>query len=359
MIQQPGNKKSPYDNLEERAIWRKAVADTHPLQLSDLYRKKFSIDLGTRIATAGSCFAQHISNALKRNGFNFRDFEPAPPLLPPKLSRSYNYGVYSARFCNIYTARQLLQTFDRAFENFRPEEEPWIKEGGFADPFRPVLEPVPFCSIAELERSRQSHLAAVKDMFQQTDLFIFTLGLTEAWISKRDGAVFPLCPGTVAGAFDEQKYEFKNFNYFEIFEDLVAFMGKVRTLNPDMKFILTVSPVPLTATKTDAHVLSATTYSKSVLRAVAGHLASELDFVDYFPSFEIITAPPMRGIFYDSNLRTINSSGVDYVMSHFFKEHASPSQSDCNEDNRDALPSIGDLEVVCEEMMQAQEIGYA
>ncbi|MDM9620702.1 GSCFA domain-containing protein [Rhizobium sp. S96] len=347
--------KHPYSNLEDRFLWKKAVGERSPFSLEGLYRKKFQVSPEARIATAGSCFAQHIARHLKNSGFNFRDFEPAPPLFPPALSQSFNYGVYSARYCNIYTARQLLQTFDRAFGEFLPVDNAWTKGSGFADPFRPVLEPEPFASVEELERSRQSHFAAVQDLIVNTDVLIFTLGLTEAWVSKADGAVFPLCPGTVAGAFDENAYEFKNFTYFEIFEDLIAFLGKVRQINPDMHFILTVSPVPLTATKSGEHVLAATTYSKSVLRAVAGHIASEVEFVDYFPSYEIIAAAPMRGMFYDPNMRTVNAAGVDYVMSHFFAEHAPPAGK-ASPASLAARPDAGAMEAVCEEMLLAQGI---
>lgn len=347
----------PYSALPARAIWRKAVAETHALQLENLYKKKFDISPQTTIATAGSCFAQHVATSLKKNGFAFRDFEPAPSLFPPAQAKNYNYGVYSARYCNIYSARQLLQTFDRAFGRFTPVEQAWRKGEGVVDPFRPLLEPEPFSSVAELERSRQSHFSAIRDLFTKTDVFVFTLGLTEAWIAKNDGAVFPLCPGTVAGRFDESNYQFKNFNYFEIFEDLVAIFTRWREINANIKFVLTVSPVPLTATKSNDHVLAASLYSKSVLRAVAGHLSNEVDFVDYFPSYEIIAAPSGRGIFYDPNLRTVTPAGVDYVMSHFFTQHrgATPSPSTMTSRPID----IGDHEIVCEEMMQAQELGYA
>ncbi|WP_416408171.1 GSCFA domain-containing protein [Agrobacterium rosae] len=351
------NDVHPYSALPDRAIWRKAVAETHALQLNSLYRKKFEISADMAISTAGSCFAQHIAKSLQKNGFAFKDFEPAPSLFPEARAQEYNYGVYSARYCNIYSARQLLQTFDRAFGTFTPYEPAWEKRGGVVDPFRPLLEPDPFGSVAEMERSRQSHLAAARALFENTEVFVFTLGLTEAWISKRDGAVFPLCPGTVGGQFDEAEYAFKNFNYFEIFEDLVAFITRMRELNADVKFVFTVSPVPLTATKSDHHVLAASLYSKSVLRAVAGHIADEADFVDYFPSYEIIAAPSMRGIFYDPNLRTVTPAGVDYVMSHFFKEHRGGHRAQPATERKSV--SIGDHEAVCEEMMQAQELGYA
>jgi hypothetical protein len=83
--------------------------------------------------------------------------------------------------------------------------------------------------------------------------------------------------------------------------------------------VLTVSPVPLTATATGRHALVATTHSKSVLRAAAGQLADERDDVDYFPSYEIISGFPYRAAFYEPNLRTVTPDGVAFVMRHFFQ----------------------------------------
>ena len=76
--------------------------------------------------------------------------------------------------------------------------------------------------------------------------------------------------------------------------------------------------LPLTATADKAHVLLATTYSKSTLRAVAGDLAASSDDIDYFPSYEIISQPPTRGIFFEPNMRSVSQRGVDLVMGHFF-----------------------------------------
>ena len=58
-------------------------------------------------------------------------------------------------------------------------------------------------------------------------------------------------------------------------------------------------------------MLVATTQSKSVLRAVAGSLQDQFRFVDYFPSYEIITAPPFQGKFYEKNQRSVTPEGVN------------------------------------------------
>jgi len=154
-------------------------------------------------------------------------------------------------------------------------------------------------------------------MIEELDIFVFTLGLTETWISTLDGAAFPVCPGTVAGEFDPARHTYVNFSVSDVASDLELFVSSLRQVNPTAKLILTVSPVPLAATAEDRSVLASTTYSKSVLRCAAEQ-ASRLDGVDYFPSFEIITGPQARGRFFAKDLRSVTEEGVAQVMNLFF-----------------------------------------
>jgi hypothetical protein len=96
-------------------------------------------------------------------------------------------------------------------------------------------------------------------------------------------------------------------------------MLMMQEANPNIRFILTVSPVPLTATKSNNHVLVATMESKSILRAVAGQLMTNNTHIDYFPSYEIINSPAFRGVFFESNQRSVNGHGVNFVMDSFFR----------------------------------------
>ena len=316
----------PYSVQPKKAFWRRVVEETHPLSIDTWYEKKFSISDQT-IAAAGSCFAQHIGHALRSSGFRFLDFEPAPSFLPADARLEFGYGMYSARYGNIYTSRQLVQLARRALADFEHRDAHiWTKGDGFVDAFRPTIEPAPFRTVDELLILRASHLAAVLELFQATDVFIFTLGLTEAWLLKQDGAAFPVCPGTAGGAFDPELHEFRNLDYREILDDMEQFFDIMRAINPAMKFILTVSPVPLMATATQHNVVVASSYSKAVLRAVAGDLAARHDWVDYFPSFEIISSIPMRSQFYNPDMRTIVADGVGHVMKQFFSQHEKPAQ---------------------------------
>lgn len=319
-LDEPAPRRHPYQKLRPYFFWNRAVEHVYPLDITDWYRRKFSID-GLSVATAGSCFAQHIGRQLRHNGYTFVDTEPAPSILPRELWLEYGYGMYSARFGNVYTTRQLLQLLLRARGEFTPADQVWERDGGVVDPFRPTIEPEPFEDVAELEALRRHHLKAVLEMFQRADVFVFTLGLTEAWESLVDGAVFPVAPGVSGGRWDPSRYRLHNLDYSEVVGDMERFIALVREIKPTMRFLLTVSPVPLMATGTDHHVVVATTYSKSVLRAAAGALATKYDFVDYFPSFEIISAPAMRGQFYNADMRNVSSWGVEHVMRQFFSQH--------------------------------------
>jgi hypothetical protein len=308
----------PYENLEEKFFWATAVARRNMFDISDLWDPRYDITQRTEVATFGSCFAQHIGRALRSNGFNWLITEPTPSGLNKESARTFNYEVFSARTGNIYTASLLRQWVRWAAGDNAVPSEIWRKDDRFFDPFRPNIEPDGFESEQELLRSREMAVSAFSNALEQSKVLVFTLGLTESWVNKEHGYEYPMCPGTLAGEFDENQHEFINQDFPFVRDTLSETILRVRELNPTIKFLLTVSPVPLTATKSGNHVLVATMESKSVLRAVAGTLKRQYEFVDYFPSYEIINATPFRGTFFESNQRNVNPAGVDHVMNMFF-----------------------------------------
>jgi hypothetical protein len=288
------------------------------LQISELWEPKFNFLPRQRIATLGSCFAQHFSRELKSRGYGWFDAERAPDIFGEAVAKKYNYGVFSARTGNIYTAAVLRQWMRWTLGAESVPEEVWEKDGRYFDPFRPVIEPNGFESADEVRASREATLRALRTIITETQRFVFTLGLTEGWVNRAKGYAYAACPGTVAGTFDPAQHAFKNYSYEEIHRDLSDVAGLIRAQNERLCILLTVSPVPLTATASGKHVLTATTYSKSVLRAVAGHLADTYKIVDYFPSYEIVTGTPFQGIFYEANKRSVSLDGVKFVMDSFF-----------------------------------------
>lgn len=319
----------PYKSLPSKAFWRRAVSAPAPSEVDPVGVFGLRITPESKVATAGSCFAQHIARHLQKSGFNYYVTEPGHPILPPSVRDKHHYGLFSARYGNIYTARQLLQLFQRAYGTFAPLKDAWLEaDGRVLDPFRPTVQPGGFVSLAEMRADRAQHLAAVRQMFETCDVFVFTLGLTECWASVDDGAVFPLCPGVEGGEFDPAQHIFYNQTAEDVTADMSAFIDALKVVNPKATLVLTVSPVPLMATADPgAHVLAATTYSKAVLRVAAETLCHRYPQVHYFPSYEIITGAFNRGSYYGDDLRNVTEGGVDHVMRLFLKHAAGISKA--------------------------------
>jgi hypothetical protein len=343
----------PYQNLPATAFWRTAVAEPPPHKISGLWQPKSRLTRTDSIATFGSCFAQHISRALIARHYNWLDAETAGAL-DEQARRDRNYGIFSARTGNIYTAAALRQWVDWSTGTRTPPAEIWERDGRYYDPFRPTIEPNGFAAAEEMVTSRNVTLAALREIISRANYFVFTLGLTEAWINRDGGYTYAACPGTSeGGTFDPEKHAFKNYEYPEILADMERAITTMRGVNPDLKVILTVSPVPLTATASGKHVLVATTQSKSILRAVAGRLADTLPYVDYFPSYEIITGAPFRARFYEANLRSVTEKGVNFVMQSFFRA-LDPDSAEAPKPLSNTLATRARArraDVVCEEEM--------
>jgi hypothetical protein len=312
----------PYNAQPASARWRDAVARIPAAFVDPTMRELIQIDLRTTVASAGSCFAQHIRNHFVKRGYNYLITEPGGEGLSDEERVEHSYGTFPARFGNIYTTVQLLQLFERAYGRFVPAEDHWLDGGRFFDPFRPSVEPEGFATLEALREDRGRHLVAVRQMFEAVELFIFTLGLTEAWRSRIDGAVFPVCPGCSIGTYDAARHEFVNFGVEETTAALFAFIEGLGAINPSARILLTVSPVPLAATMSPRHVLQATTYSKSVLRVAAEQARERYRHVDYFPSYEIITTTGRPHEFFAGDRRNVTPVGVNRVMDLFFHCYA-------------------------------------
>jgi GSCFA family len=344
---------NPYSNAPGYRRWHQAIARTAPAEVDPVIVSPFAITRGDKIVSAGSCFAQHIRRHLVANGFNYLVTETAHPLLSTEVADKFSYGLYSARYGNIYTARQLLQLVRRAFGYFRPADDVWEQNGRYYDPYRPSVQPDGFATATELAFDRRQHLVAVRRAFETMDVFVFTLGLTECWLNMEDGSAYPMCPGTVAGRFEPSRHSFVNLTVAEVVADMRAFTEEVRRVNPDVRIVLTVSPVPLAATAIDRHVLVSTTYSKSVLRVAAEEI-SRLPRVAYFPAYEIVTGSFSRGRYFGEDLRAVTEEGVSHVMRLFFRHMAperdkSPTVESVSSSNTGFEHASSVIATVCEE----------
>lgn len=320
---------NPYKGLPDHCFWSRAHRVDDVSDVDPVVKGGFLLNENMKIATAGSCFAQHIARHLQAAGYNYFVTEEAPhPIIPKEVAAQFGYGVFSARYGNLYTARQLLQLAKRAYGDFKPQEGVWRNATGFlVDPFRPSVQPEGFSSQAEFDADREAHFAAVRRIIEEADVFVFTFGLTEGWRAKSDGAVFALAPGVAGGLYSPEQHEFVNFGVDDIVADFEEFVTLMRVKNPSVKILMTVSPVPLIATaREEESVITATSYSKAVLRVAVEQLRERLDDAHYFPSYEVITGNYNRGAYYADNLRDVEEEGVAHAMSLFMKHYTAQTK---------------------------------
>lgn len=342
----------PYSDLPPWAFWKTAVSETDRDQFPDLYVPRIQITPQTRVATAGSCFAQHIGTYLRSAGCRVLDAERPLQAMTDKIAKRFGYGLFSGRYGNVYTARQMCELLEDARSGHVSPTHVWPLGDMFVDAFRPNVEPEGLASIEEVLLHRTHHLIRIAAMLEKADVFIFTLGLTEAWMHNQTGRVYPVCPGVAGGTFDGSQHSFHNFTHAEVLADLHRLRTLLRKFNPAMKLILTVSPVPLTATATPEHALTATTYSKAVLRGAAGEFTASTNDTDYVPSYEIVTSPASGGPWFAPNMRAVSPEGVEKVMTIFLTAQGlltppAPSDPTPGEDS----DTDTDDDLVCEDLL--------
>ena len=299
---------NPYKNMSPKAFWRNGVVED--VALDSIHTPKWTLSKDDCVVTMGSCFAQHVGKKLISMDFNVPFFDD---------ESNIRARAFSANYGNIYTVRQALQLLAEANGSAMRSENYWKTESGFIDPYRPNVFEENFESIESLLENRKHHLISVLNAIKSLDVLVFTLGLTEGWEIKKCGSILPVVPGVLGGEFNKEKYAFKNFDYIEITSDLEEFIDEIIKIRKGDKFklLLTVSPVPLTATAENRHVLVSSVASKSILRSVADSFSKKYDFIDYFPSFEIVTNPKTISNNFEDNIRNVKQEAVDMVMESF------------------------------------------
>lgn len=347
--------RHPYQNLADSAFWKTAVTQTtaSPETWIDLVQAEQRIPPEARIATAGSCFAQHVAAHLRRNTTNLLDCEPPPPGLAADQQHRFGYALYSARYGNVYTVRQLRQLVEEAAGLQQPAGHLWRRGDHWIDGLRPSVEPIGLESEQEVVAHRRFHLRCVAAMLEQLDWLVLTLGLTECWRHRPSGTVFPMAPGTQAGRFDPDLHELWISSHREAREDLLSLRSTIESLRGGRPFqlLLTVSPVPLTATASGRHVLSATLQAKATLLSVAQELAREQAGIHYFPSYEIIHHPNRRDSAFAANLRSIRPDAVAEVMQVFQRSYGPESSTETTAELAVDPNNPGSDDLICDEAL--------
>lgn len=240
------------------------------------FRPKFRFEPGCRVFTIGSCFARNIEEHLTGYDVPTRRFS-APkhewPHRPNGLLNEYNAGT-------------IAQRIDRALRGTAAPPETLVRHAdGLVDLLLPSARGTrPVTPERALERREE--IDAIYQELALADIVIVTLGLIEAWFDSLTGSYLNRMPPTDAIRADPDRFSLRVMDVDEAYPLLD---GAFRMLTDrGKKILLTVSPVPLTATFSEECAIVANSFSKAVLRVCAHRLASNRPEVDYFPSYEMV-----------------------------------------------------------------------
>jgi len=218
------------------------------------------IDETTKVTAFGSCFAAYISDWLASRHYNV--------LTRDKDSNAYVVSCGEG----MVNSFVILQQFEWAFEGKSFDAPLW--HGYKAEEF------------GYDEDVRQATL----NLFNDTDVFILTLGLSEIWYDEPTGGVF--WRTLPKDKYDPERHKFRVSTAEENRDNLRKIYQLIRKYRPDAKIILTLSPIPLVTTFRDESCISANSVSKAVLRVAIDEVMREFKdegHLFYWPSYEIVT----------------------------------------------------------------------
>lgn len=246
-----------------------------------------AINPGTQICAFGSCFAFNISNWLAKRNYH---------VLTRDESAKGAYVVSMGEgMVNTYVIRQ---QFEWAWEDKSFDGELWHGYKAESYGYDPEVQ------------------AETKRLFDTTDVFILTFGLSEVWYDEPTGNVFwRTIPKDV---YDPERHKFRVVTPDENRENIEAIYQLIRKHRPDAKIIVTLSPVPLSATFRDNSCLTSNSVSKASLRVAVdqvlrAHKAEGHLF--YWPSYEIVT--DVFHLPYKEDRRHVMREVLDYIMTEF------------------------------------------
>jgi hypothetical protein len=245
------------------------------------------------VFTMGSCFAREIEAALVTKGGNVISVDNSIDRDEFKDPT----GKVRNGFFHRFTPPAMSQEFQACFD----ELPGWsnrtlifpLDDDRFID-----LNYWQVAGADESGRANDTRRAVAKSLVCRAvdaDIIILTLGLTEAWLHKPTGFF---------ANFTTPQFLARHIKDFEL--HLIGVdetVQRLRDIDAVLKnhhstgryqIVVTVSPVPLSATFTDKDIIVANMDSKSTLRAAATAFVAENDHAHYFPSYEMVTYSDVR-----------------------------------------------------------------
>ena len=278
------------------------------------------IDRSSSVYTIGSCFAVNIRRVLRERGLSVHPHTDAVELDPDRqhIGRHRNLNHYDT-----FTIRQEIErALDPGAAGFEPLASKIRSQEGFEPPDGRCYQDAARMHVYGIEPDDVIDLqakldACTRQALDTADVIIISLGLIETWRDRATGRhAWASAVGT--NAVEDDRVAFHLSTYEENLDNVRWVCRALADHRPEAEIVLTVSPVGLGRTFSGKDITVANTYSKSLLRAVAGAIDLEFPAVHYWPSYEIAT----RANLFSSDLRHVTDDGVEFIIGRFLEAHA-------------------------------------
>lgn len=250
----------------------------------------WKIDYTTRLMTMGSCFAEVVGNQL---------FDSKFQVLP---------NLFGTIF-NPYSIAKLVKM---AYADTLPHVGHFVKSSGdlffHYDFHSSVYSAV---SVDDLDNKIRRSLYQTKQYLQATDVLILTFGTAFVYRYLKTKDFVTNCHKTPGREFSKELLSLETLT-----SSMDELMQILRALNPNMKVVVTVSPVRHTK-----DTLPLNQVSKSILRLLCHDLESRYENVAYFPAYEIMVDELRDYRFYEPDLIHPDSVATDHIFRTFIKAY--------------------------------------
>jgi hypothetical protein len=241
-----------------------------------------------RVLTIGSCFAESLGARLRLNKVN--------ALVNP--------------FGTVFQPLALAQLLRAA----AGEEQDWqqhVVEARGRWQSYDLHSTIGAESPVELLQTIQETVRRVGDFVRTADVVVLTLGTAWAYRLRETGELVSNLHKVPASLFEKEL-----LTADEIVNGLAEVHALLRRINPEIRIVLTVSPV-----RHIKDTLPLNAVSKSVLRVACHYLSELLPGVSYFPAYELLTDELRDYRFYASDMLHPSEVAEDYIWDKFARAY--------------------------------------
>jgi len=310
------------------AIWYKDTADPNDAAGKYAFQRlrqpcfiphivpKFKLRREDNFYAIGSCFARGIENALSAQNVIVESAAPEFARLQPANEETSGLG-FTNKYNTYSILNELRWALDPDAEFPRNSIVPLTKTQWYDPHTNPTLK---FVDLEETLQ-RRALMQTVTKRIKTCRAVIVTLGLAEVWRDVKADVFVNRTPIPSLFKTDPDRYEFQLSSFAANWANLEAIHTLLATFgHPDVRIIVTVSPIPLMNTFSNMDIVVANSWAKALLRAVAQEWAAAHSNVDYFPSYEVVQNSDRREM-WETDLRHVRGAGVQQIMQLFLREY--------------------------------------